>query len=135
MSEAIKITEMEAERFVGEVSAARSINWVESYSEFQVQYNELPVFILLDDKTKGVAAFEEMKTIINPYLSKYPQTGFPMSFYLLEKAGVRLFGRIEGFEVVQAVPPSPFVNYSDRVKPFDAFSLFKTTRDLAKSGR
>lgn len=135
MSESLQITGVEAERFVAEVAATRSVNWVESYSEFHVQYNELPVFILLDDKTKSVAAFEEMKTIINPYLSKYPQTGFPMSFYLIEEVGVRLFGRLEGFELAQAVSPSPFVNYSDRVKPFHAFSLFKTIRDLVKSGR
>jgi hypothetical protein len=134
MSEALKITEKEAERFVGEVAVARSLNWVESYSEFHVQYNELPVFILLDNKTKGIAAFEEIKTIINPYLSKYPQTGFPMSFYLIEEVGIRLFGRLEGFELAQAVTPSPFVNYSDLVKPFHTFSFFKTVRDLAKGG-
>ncbi len=86
--------------------------WIEVKSEIHYDGGELPVWFLVASKEKAVETWAVFLSVVKPYLAKFQETEFTVSFQ--ELAGDRMiwWGMAQDDEIREEQAASEVFNYS-----------------------
>lgn len=87
--------------------------WIEVKSEVHYDGGELPVWFLVAGKEKAIETWEVFLRVVKPYLEKFQETEFTVSFQ--ELAGDRMiwWGMAQDDEIREEKPASEVFSYQD----------------------
>lgn len=109
----MKVDERDREALMRDLAKENRDTWIEVQSEIHDFGDELPVWFLVSGKEKAVETWAAFLRIVRPYLAKFQETEFTVSFKQLTGDRMIWWGMAQDDEIREERAASEVFSYQD----------------------